>query len=136
MSQITAGDLNKAIAEVLSKGFFMTNAAPEAIGIENTFPGQLLKYHARMSSSYKILPSHEKVDQFYRQTNKQSEGAKYLLLGALEIVGDRIRISGRIIDVETAAILRIGIGNSNASYEGLCTAFKEVLKGLHIGYIR
>ena len=135
MSQITAGDLNKAIAEVLFQGFYMPSASPEAVGVETVFAGQFLKYHVRMSKNYKVLPPIERVEQIYRQTGKQGESAKYLLLGALEIVGDKIRVSGRIVEVETGAIRITGMGNGDASYEGLCKAFKEALKSLFIGYV-
>ncbi len=135
MSQITAESVNKAIAEVLSRRLYLPNVSPEAIGVETTIAGQYLKFHLRMNKDYKVLPAIDRVKQTFKQTGKQGEGAKYLLLGVLQIAGDKIRVTARIVEVETAVLKKTGKGDSDANYEGLCKAFEDALKNLLICYV-
>lgn len=135
MPQIIAEEVNKAVAEVLSRRLYLPNVSPEAIGVETTIVGQYLKFHLRMNKNYQVLPSVESVKQTYGQTGKQGEGAKYLLLGALQIIGDKIRVTARVVEVETGAVRRAAKGDGDASYEGLCKAFEDALKNLLICYV-
>jgi hypothetical protein len=135
MNQITNEDVNKAIAEVLSRRVYMQNVSPEAISIETVVAGQYLKFHLRMSKDYKVLPPVDAVKSTYEQTGKQGEGAKYLMLGAVQIVGGKLRVTARIVAVETGVIKQAAKGDGDASYEGLCNAFNEAMRNFLIVYV-
>lgn len=132
---INAENVNKAIVEVLSRRLYLPNVSPESIGVETKIAGQYLKFHLRMNKNYKVLPSIERVRKTYGQTGKQGEGAKYLLLGALQITGDKIRVTARIVEVETGILQRAAKGDDGTSSEGLCRAFEAAMKSLLICYV-
>ena len=135
MSEITAENVNKAIAEVLSRRLYLPNVSPDAIGVETAIAGQYLKFHLRMNRNYQVLPSIDRVKKIYEQSGKKGEGSKYLMLGALQIVGDKIRATARIVEVETGLVKQAAKGDSDASYDGLCNAFEEAMKNLLIAYV-
>ena len=135
MYNVTAEEANKAIAEVLSKRIFLPDVAPDSIGVETVVMGQFLRFHLRMNKNYKVLPSPEKVKNTYEQSGKQGEGAKYLMLGALQITGDQLRATARIVAVETALVKQAAKGDGEVSYEGLCKAFETAFRNLLISYV-
>ena len=135
MYNVTTEEVNKAIAEVLSKRIYLPNVAPEAIGVETVAPGQFIRFHLRMSKDYKVLPSPEQVKRTYNQSGKKGEGAKYLMLGALQIAGDKLRATARIVEVETSVVKMASKGDGDLGYEGLCKAFENAFRNLLISYV-
>lgn len=88
-------------------------------------------YHlaVRLSRSFNPLPQvHDDTQSL--QTGSV-EGAAYLLQGAVQIVGDQVKVTLRITSVETSQILQQSVGTGSGSVLGAITgAAGDALAGL------
>lgn len=135
MYQVTAEEVNKAITEVLSQRIFLPGVSPGAVKVEAVVSGQFLRFHLRMNKNYKVLPSIEQAIKIYDQTGQLAEGSKYAMFGAVQVAGDKLRATARIVVVETAVINQASKGDGEVSYEGLCKAFETAFRNLFISYV-
>lgn len=136
MYQITPSEIQKALGEAMSKRASLPGASPDSVMIETKYPGQFYHLAVRMNPAYKVLPTPENVIKTYNQTRQKGEGAKLLMLGAVQIVGNRVRVTVRIVQTETAVVLRASSGDGDASsYEGLYEAAGKALMNLNIAYV-
>lgn len=135
MNTISETEIKNTIADVLSRRVYLPNAAPEAIEIKTVQPGQLYHFHLRLDKNFGVLPLPETVKKTYEQTGKKGAGARYLMLGVLQVVGGKVRATARIVETESSAIQRAGMGDGEMSADGLAKAFEQALIKLGINYV-
>lgn len=135
MYQVTPEEIQKAMAEVMSKKLALPNVAADSIMIETKLTGQFYRIAVRLNSTYKVLPTPDQVIKTYNQTGQKGEGAKLLMFGAVQVVGNQLRASTRIVRTETSEILKASVGDAETSYEGLVKAFEIALLRLNIAYV-
>ncbi len=135
MYQVTPEEIQNAMAEVMSKKLALPNVAADSIMIETKQAGQFYRIAVRLNSTYKVLPTPDQVIKTYDQTGQKGEGAKLLMFGAVQIVGNQLRASTRIVRTETGEILKASIGDGETSHEGLVKAFEIALLRLNIAYV-
>lgn len=123
------------MADVMAKRAYLPNASPDSVMIETKYPGQFYRIAVRMNSTYKVLPTPENIIKTYEQTGKKGEGAKLLMLGAVQVVGDRLRVTTRIVQTETSVVQRASMGDGEASYDGLYKAIEKALMSLNVAYV-
>ncbi len=81
--------------------------------VKVTLDDGLYKLAVRLSSSFNPLPQVHDDTQSLQDGSVQ--GAAYLLQGAVQIVGDQVRVTLRITSVETSAILQQGKADGSGS---------------------
>jgi hypothetical protein len=136
MYQITPSEIQKAMGEAMLKRASLPGASPDSVIIETKYPGQFYHLFVRMNSAYKVLPTPDNVIKTYNQTGQKGEGAKLLMMGAVQIVGNRVRVTVRIVQTETTVVLRSSLGDGDAtSYEGLYEAVGKALMSLNVAYV-
>jgi hypothetical protein len=99
--------------------------------------GGLTRFVVRLAANYKILPS--SASQQLRINRgvvapHSLQGAKYLMLGAVQQFGNAARLTVRIDDVETGAILKTGRGDGTPDAAGLTGAAAAALRGLGVAF--
>lgn len=119
----------------MSKRAYLPNASPDSIMVETKYPGQFYRIGVRLNPQYKVLPKPENIIKTYEQTGKRGEGAKLLMFGAVQVVGDRLRVTTRIVQTETGIVQRTSLGDGENSYEGLLKAVEISLMSLNIAYV-
>jgi hypothetical protein len=135
MFQITTSEIQNSMAEIMAKRAFLPNAVPSSIMVESQMPNQYFKISVRLNSFYKVLPTPDQVKNIYQQTGQRGEGAKLLMFGSVQVIGDRVRVTTRIVRTETSEVLRASLGDGIATPEGLREAFSKALLGLNIAYV-
>lgn len=135
MYQVTAEEIKKALAEVLSQRVLLKNASSKSVMVETKFFNQYYRFSIRLNRNFKVLPTPEEVIKIYEKTGQRGDGAKWLMFGGVQIAGGRLRASARIVETETSDVRTAATGDSETSYEGLRSAFESALMKLHIGYI-
>jgi hypothetical protein len=134
MYQVTGEELQKIIAEVVSKRVFWPNVSPDMI-IMKPAPGYGFQFHLRLSKNYEILPPSEVSIRIYEQTGKKAKGVWWVIHGGLMIIDPRIRAHLRIVSIETFEIKRVAMGNADLSRDGIIKAFEEAFLQLGIGMV-
>ncbi|HRH40566.1 MAG TPA: hypothetical protein PKY82_02900 [Pyrinomonadaceae bacterium] len=135
MSQITAAEIQNSLAEMMSKKAFLPNASPNSIMIETQSPNQFYRFSVRLNSIYKVLPTPAQVKKTYEQTGQKGEGSMWLMFGAVQVMGDRVRVTIRIVKTETGVVAKASFGDGEATFEGLSKAIEKALLGLSITYV-
>lgn len=132
MYQVTAPDIQKALSKTLSKRSFMPKVTSSMITVDTDQPGQFYKFSARLSANFTVLPTPDQVVKTYNDTGKKGQGAKWLLLGAVQVPGEQLRVTVRIVRTETSEVVRASKGDGDTSYEGLCDAFQAACAELQL----
>ena len=135
MYQITSSEIQKAMAEVLSKRIYLPNVSPDSIIVQTVQPGQFYRITIRLNADNKVLPTPDQIIKTYDQTGKKGEGAKWLMFGAVQVTGEKLRVSNRIVRTETSEVIKASHGDGETSYEGLLKAFEVCLLNLYIAYV-
>lgn len=135
MYQITQCEIQKVMAAAMAKGLGQSNVSADSIIVETQYPNQFYKITVRLNSLFKVLPTPEQVKKKYQQTGIQGEGAKWLMFGAIQVVGNQLRVTTRIVKTETSEINRASLGDGENSYEGLNKAFEKAILGLNIVFV-
>jgi hypothetical protein len=93
----------------------------------------LLKYQVRLGKDHNLLPAKDWVKKHVDNGDLTSpqEGGRFMLLGAVQVVGDTVRVTMRIIDVETAVVLFTSKGDGRGCPDGLQEAVETALAGLN-----
>ena len=99
--------------------------------VKVTLDDGLYKLAVRLSSSFNPLPQVHDDTQSLQDGSVQ--GAAYLLQGAVQLIGDQVRVSLRITSVETSAILQASLANGSGSssvLDAITGAAGDALAGL------
>lgn len=97
--------------------------------VQVTTSGDVYHLAVRLSSSFNPLPQVHDDTQSLQDGSVQ--GAAYLLQGAVQIVGDEVRVSMRIVSVETSQILQSSLANASGSVlDAITGAAGDALAGL------
>jgi hypothetical protein len=132
---MTEAEIQYTMAEVLSKRLFLPNVSPDKITVKTEAPNQAYRLTIRLGKDYKVLPTPEKVIDEYNRTGKQGEGAPWLMFGMVQVAGNKVRVTARIVKTETGDVVRASLGDGENSAEGLLKAFETALLKLNIGYV-
>lgn len=132
---MTSQEIQNTMAEVLSKQVYLPDVSPDKIIVNETIPQNQFKITVRLSKTYSILPTPDQIINEYNRTGKKGEGAPWLLFGMIQIVGDKLRITTRIIRTETSVIARSSLGDGDNSAAGLNKAFQIALTNLGINFV-
>jgi hypothetical protein len=132
---MTSVEIQNAMAEVLSKRIYLPNVSADKITIKTELPNQVYRIVIRLGKNYKVLPMPEQVIEEYNRTGQKGEGAPWLMFGMVQVVGNKVRVTTRIVKTETSEIVKTGLGDGENSPEGLLNAFETALLKLNIGYV-
>jgi|SRR5580700_288048 hypothetical protein len=99
--------------------------------VQVTLDSGLYKLAVRLSSSFNPLPQVHDETQSLQDGSVQ--GAAYLLQGAVQIIGDQVRVTLRIVSVETSEILQASSADGSGSssvLDAITGAAGDALAGL------
>jgi hypothetical protein len=97
--------------------------------VKVTTSGDVYHLAVRLSSSFNPLPQVHDDTQSLQDGSVQ--GAAYLLQGVVQIIGDQIRVTMRIVSVETSAILQQSLADASGSVlDAITGAAGDALAGL------
>jgi hypothetical protein len=97
--------------------------------VKVTLDSDLYKLAVRLSSSFNPLPQVHDDTQSLQDGSVQ--GAAYLLQGAVQIIGDQVRVTMRIVSVETSEILQASSADGSGSVlDAITGAAGDALAGL------
>jgi hypothetical protein len=117
------------VAGALTHAFQDHNVPMDDDTVNVTFDTGLYKFAARLSSSFNPLPQVHDDTQSLQTGSVQ--GAMYLVQGAVQIIEDQVRVSMRIVSVETSAILQASSGDGSGSVlDAITGAAGDALAGL------
>jgi hypothetical protein len=128
-------EIQNTMAEVLSKRIFLPNVSPDKIIVKAEIPNQYYRITIRLGKNYKILPTPQQIIEVYDQTGKKGEGAPWLMFGMVQVVGNKIRVTTRIVKTESSDIVRASLGDGENTSEGLLKVFQTAQLKLNIGYV-
>ena len=97
--------------------------------VKVTTSGDVYHLAVRLSSSFNPLPQVHDDTQSLQDGSVQ--GAAYLLQGVVQIIGDQVRVTMRIVSVETSAILQQSLADASGSVlDAITGAAGDALAGL------
>ncbi len=111
-SSSRSSKLQESIADALSSHGHLTH--PDDVQIDTRY-GHLTRFVVRMSRDNGPLPTLACLQNQVANGNVPPgsiQGANKLLLGSVQQVGNQVRVTTRIVDVETGTILATGEGNA------------------------
>ena len=111
-----AGDFQRAVATALRHHGANINA--QEISVQGSWPGPLTHFFVRIGHNNNALPSMECLEQGIAagQVSAGSlEGAKSMLIGTVQTVGNQTRVYVRVVDVATGVITDSGAGTATGT---------------------
>ena len=132
---MTTKEIQNIMAEVLSKRVYLPDVSPDKLIIRETIPNQQFKITVRLSKIYAVLPTPDQIVSEYNKTGKKGVGAPWLMFGMIQIAGDKLRVTTRIVRTETSEIVKASSGDGENSLAGIAQAFQTALLNLNINFV-
>jgi hypothetical protein len=135
--RVTPDALRQAFTKALRD--YGAGPPPEFVQVESPRGASGPRYSVRLGRGYRVLPTEGRIRAEAakgRVKDHSQEGAKFLLVGMVqsEPASCRVRVTARIVEVETGAIRQTGKGDARLGQTGLEDALKEALGDLGLGF--
>jgi hypothetical protein len=117
------------VSSALTRAFKDHDVPMDDDTVKVTSSDGLYKFAVRLSSSFNPLPQVHDDTQSLQTGSVQ--GALYLCQGAVQIIGDQVRVTMRIVSVETSEILQASSADGSGSVlDAITGAAGDALAGL------
>lgn len=117
------------VAGALTRAFNDHNVPMDDDTVKVTLDSGLYKLAVRLSSSFNPLPQVHDDTQSLQTGSVQ--GARYLVLGSVQVIEDQVRVNMRIVSVETSEVLQASKADGSGSVlDAITGAAGDALAGL------
>ena len=124
---------NRDIANGIVAGFKANGIGFTVQNVDVTNRGPNRLFMIRLSKDKKVLPSMGHIEaqiQLDRVPPGSVQGAHFCMIGMVQESGTSLRLTGRIIRVETGVVINAAKADGKADAKGMATAATSVVKEL------
>jgi hypothetical protein len=124
---LDAAMLGQAFGEALAARHIATPS--EYLVTRQPYP-ELIGYATRLTADSGLLPTANHALREATTSGKLQAGAARMLVGSVQVAGERYRAVARIEDVSTAVVVQAGRGDGSGCERGLEQALARAISGL------